>query len=68
MMTEKPCPTDLNDGEWALIEPLLGRKRGRGHEQGYSLWRIVEASFYVRRGWLGLHPPGNTAAPVIDSQ
>jgi hypothetical protein len=23
----------LSDEEWALIEPLLGRKRGRGHEQ-----------------------------------
>src|SRR5918995_1464771 len=49
-MTEKPYPTDLSDEEWALIEPLLGRKRGRGHEQDYSLRRIVEASFYVLRG------------------
>ena len=49
-MTEKPYPTDLSDEEWQLIEPLLGRKRGRGHEQDYSLRRIVEASFYVLRG------------------
>ena len=49
-MTEKPYPTDLSDEEWALIEPLLGRKRGRGHEQDYSLRRIVEASFYALRG------------------
>ena len=49
-MTEKPYLTDLSDEEWALIEPLLGRKRGRGHEQDYSLRRIVEASFYVLRG------------------
>jgi putative transposase len=49
-MTEKPYPTDLGDEEWALIEPLLGRKRGRGHEQDYSLRRIVEASFYALRG------------------
>src|SRR3954469_23533418 len=50
VMTEKPYPTDLSDEEWALIEPLLGRKRGRSHEQDYSLRRIVEASFYVLRG------------------
>jgi transposase len=49
-MTDKSYPTDLKDTEWDLIEPLLGRKHGRGGQQIYPLRRIVDACFYVLRG------------------
>jgi putative transposase len=42
-------PTDLTDEQWALLEPLLCKRRGPGHPQTYSLRRIVNALLYLTR-------------------
>jgi putative transposase len=49
-MADKPYPTDLSDEEWALIEPLLRRRPGRGGQRKHDLRRIVDGCFYVLRG------------------
>jgi transposase len=41
--------SDLNDEEWALLEPLLPRSHPAGPRQTYSLRRIVDAIFYLLR-------------------
>jgi len=44
-------PSDLRDAQWACLEPLLQRDRGRRHAGGrprkYALRRIVDALLYV---------------------
>jgi len=43
-------PTDLNDQQWALIEPLLPNKQGkRGRPRIWPLREIVNAIFYIVR-------------------
>jgi transposase len=49
-MVDEPYPTDLTDEEWALIEPLLRRRPGRGGQRKHDLRRIVDGCFYVLRG------------------
>lgn len=46
---EQVYPTDLTDAQWALIAPLLARKRGPGHPQEVSLRLIVNAILYLLR-------------------
>jgi putative transposase len=41
--------SDLNDKEWALLEPLLPRSHPAGRRQTYALRRIVDAIFYLLR-------------------
>ncbi|WP_245435436.1 IS5 family transposase [Microvirga calopogonii] len=41
--------TDLNDAEWALLEPLVPRSHPAGRRQTYPLRRIVDAVFYLVR-------------------
>ena len=41
--------SDLNDAEWALLEPLLPRSHPAGRRPTYPLRRIVDAIFYLRR-------------------
>jgi len=41
--------TDLNDAEWALLEPLVPRSHPAGRRQIYPLRRIVDAIFYLLR-------------------
>ena len=48
-MTESRYASDLTDGEWALLEPLLTRTHPAGRKQAYSLRRIVDAVFYLLR-------------------
>lgn len=43
-------PCDLNDKEWALLEPLVIRSHPAGRKQTHSLRRIIDAIFYVLRG------------------
>ncbi len=49
-MVDEPYPTDLTDEEWALIEPLLRRRPGRGGQRKHDLRRIVDGCLYVLRG------------------
>jgi putative transposase len=42
--------TDLTDGEWALIEPLMPAPRQRGRPRAWPLREIINAIFYVLRG------------------
>jgi transposase len=41
--------SDLNDAEWALLEPLIARSHPAGRRQTYPLRRIVDAIFYLLR-------------------
>ncbi len=40
-------PSDLRDGQWAVLEPLLKQARGQRHAGGrprkYELRRVVDA-------------------------
>ena len=40
---------DLDDAEWALLEPLVPRSHPAGRRQTYPLRRIVDAIFYLLR-------------------
>ena len=43
----KPYSTDLTDAEWALVEPLLPKRRdGRGAPPKHSRREILNAIFY----------------------
>jgi hypothetical protein len=42
--------TDLTDGEWALIEPLMPKPLARGRPWQWPLRELMNAIFYVRRG------------------
>ncbi len=42
-------PSDLNDAEWALLEPLVPRSHPAGRRQTYPLRRIIDAIFYLLR-------------------
>jgi transposase len=46
-MNRKPYPTDLNEGEWQLIEPLLPTPSAIGSPRRVSLREILNAIFYV---------------------
>jgi transposase len=41
--------SDLNDAEWALLEPLVPRSHPAGRRQTYPLRRIIDAIFYLLR-------------------
>ena len=41
--------SDLNDAEWALLEPLIARRHPAGRRQTYPLRRIIDAIFYLLR-------------------
>lgn len=45
-------PSDLNDGEWALLEPFFPLPSHVGRPRKWSLRRIVEAILYLLRGGL----------------
>lgn len=53
-------PSDLTDGEWALLEPFLPRPCHVGRPRKWPLRRIVEAMLYLLRGGLPwrMLPPG----------
>src|SRR5215218_5263044 len=51
MSRQKEYPSDLNDEEWAILEPLLERPRrdGRGKPRTVSRREVVNAILYVLR-------------------
>jgi putative transposase len=48
-VTRKAYTTDLTDPEWAIIQPLLPVKTGKGRNQEVPLREIVNAIFYWLR-------------------
>jgi len=47
-------PTDLNDNQWALIAPLLPKRRTmRGRPRTWSYRDIIDAILYIVRGGCG---------------
>lgn len=47
----KAYPTDLNDAQWAIVEPLLPRKQSqRGRPPTWPLREVLNAIFYIVRG------------------
>jgi transposase len=50
----KPCPSDLSDERWALIEPVITAWKAAhpsvsGHQGGYAMREIVNAILYQGR-------------------
>ena len=45
-------PSDLTDGEWAVLEPLLPPASPFGRPRKWPLRRLVDAMFYLLRGGL----------------
>ena len=48
-MNRTPCPSDLNDNEWRLLEPLLLPPKPGGRPIKYHRRGIVNAILYIRR-------------------
>ena len=42
-----PYPSDLNDEQWVVLEPLLRRAGKRGPAFGADLQMVVDAMLYV---------------------
>ena len=50
MITRRPYPDDLTDGEWRLVEPLLRRDpKARGRPDIYGKREMLNAIFYIFR-------------------
>ncbi|MFJ6017695.1 IS5 family transposase [Streptomyces sp. NPDC092952] len=54
MSERKPYPSDLSDGQWALIEPVITAWKDRhrsvsGHQGAYDMREIVNAILYQGR-------------------
>ena len=47
--TRKPYPSDLSDGEWEILKPLLPQPKGFGHPRTVDLREILNGIFYVQR-------------------
>lgn len=43
----KPYPSDLNDAQWAIIEPMLPARVPAGRPRTTSLREVLNAIFYV---------------------
>jgi transposase len=57
---DRPLPSDLTDGEWAVLEPFLPPASHVGRPRKWPMRRIVEAMLYLLRGGLPwrMLPPG----------
>ena len=44
-----PYPSELSDGEWALLEPELPAAKPGGRPRSVDLRRILNGIFYVLR-------------------
>jgi putative transposase len=67
-MKRKPYPSDLTDGQWAVLEPLLPLPSRRGRPRTTDLRELVNALFYHAReggSWRALphdFPPWRTVS------
>ena len=50
VMEHKRYPTDLTDGQWKLIEPLLPKAKPGGRPRSADLREVVNGVLYVVRG------------------
>ncbi len=48
-MKERKYPTDLTDEQWAVLEPLLRRRPGRGRPTRVDLRAVMNALLYQAR-------------------
>ena len=48
-MTRKPYPTDLNDKEWAVIEPHVPKPKKGGRPAEHERREIINAIAYILR-------------------
>lgn len=48
-MERKPYPTDLNDVEWQILEPLVPAAKSGGRPRTTNMREILNAIFYVLR-------------------
>src|SRR5262245_39251884 len=48
-MKRKPYPTDLNDAQWALLEPWIPPPRPGGRPRKTNMREVVNAIFYLNR-------------------
>jgi len=46
-MKQRSYPTDLTDGEWSIIEPLLPPPKTRGSKRTTDLRKVVNAILYL---------------------
>jgi transposase len=46
---KKRYPTDIDDAEWMLIEPLVQQKPGKGRKRRVNIREVVNALFYLNR-------------------
>lgn len=60
-------PSDLTDGEWAVLEPLFAPPSVVGRPRKWPMRRIVEAMLYLLRGGLPwrMLPPGFPPATTV---
>ena len=57
MKNRTTYPTDLQDSEWAVIEPQLPKPSKRGRPRKHRLREILKAIFYLvknGRAWAAL--------------
>lgn len=65
--SRKPYPSDLHEGEWTVLEPLVPAVKAGGRPARHSRREIVNAILYVVRGgnqWRAMPhdlPPWQTA-------
>jgi len=48
-MERKPYPSDVTDGQWRLIEPLIPPPKPGGRPRGVDLREVVNGILYVVR-------------------
>lgn len=48
-MDRKPYPSDLNDAEWAILEPRLPQASKMGRPRKHPMREMMNALFYVMR-------------------
>src|SRR5689334_18460503 len=71
-MNSKHYDSDLTDGEFAILEPLLPARKARGRPRSVALREILDAIFYVLGSgvpWRMLpdgFPPWKTAFQRVD--
>lgn len=49
-MNRQSYSTDMNDTEWAILEPLIPPPKPGGHPRTTDMREVVNAIFYVTRG------------------
>ena len=53
IMERKPYPSDLNDEEWAILEPHIPRAKPGGRPRSTDMREVMNAIFYVLRSGCG---------------